>query len=402
MHPILSLCVLFVVVKTTQLTILAFSPTLFDISSQLLPLYDALVSTFPVQILNNLAQHINNKMLVWDAVYFTDLFYNDVTYEHQYVFCPLWWRLVRAAPVDNKLVASVILANCSHFGAAIILYYYTIATFAEARMFDASRLALAALAAFILSPAAMFMTAPYSEPAAALFSFAALYLREISIFPRFTEKSPRAVVYVASGLAAAVAFGFRANCLLLGIMYVVDLWNWRKTGPSRVFLPLVAGLVLGLALVGSHVTTYWAVCRSGARGEWCDARVPSLFAYAQAHYWNNGFLRYWTANNIPNFAFAAPTIALSIFAMRYFRHRYPVLRAVPVLWINGVFVVLALFFWHVQIVTRVHTFLPVVYWLVGGWMTQRNEAPLAKWALGYFVVWGALQTALFGAFLPPA
>ncbi|KAM9931716.1 hypothetical protein OXX80_008631 [Metschnikowia pulcherrima] len=148
---------------------------------------------------------------------------------------------------------------------------------------------------------------------------------------------------------------------------------------------------------------YFSVCPS-SRGEWCDYKFPSLFAYAQSHYWGNGFFKYWTTNNVANFLFAAPIIALSGYSVRYFGQTYPVERVLPVSALNMVFLTSLLLFWHVQIITRIHTFLPVVYWLVAGLITQPN-ARHQRWArvvVTYFVGWNVLQTALFAAFLPPA
>lgn len=208
-------------------------------------------------------------------------------------------------------------------------------------------------------------------------------------------------LYMASGVFAAVAFGLRANCLLLGLVYVYDLCVLGNV-PKK--LPLAAGLVLGVAFAVAQVHGYVSVCHGTGRGEWCDSMVPSLFAYAQAHYWNNGFLKYWTLGNVPNFGFAAPTVLILVLSVRYFAYMYPVARVVPVLVVNVTYVFLQCLFWHVQIVTRVHTFLPIVYWTVAGLATQRN-AQGRRWAyvaLAYFAVWNLGQVALFAAFLPPA
>ena len=41
-------------------------------------------------------------------------------------------------------------------------------------------------------------------------------------------------------------------------------------------------------------------------GLWCDYSVPFVYNYIQKAYWNNGFLNYYTLNNIPNFVLAFP------------------------------------------------------------------------------------------------
>lgn len=404
--------------KAVQLVILYLVPAPFDVSSLLLlaqhrqerELITSFGSPLAAKLLTPLASallDVVDKLVTWDAVYFADMFANGISYEHQYVFCPLWWRLVRLLPVAkgfySRLLAATLLSNLCHYLAAVVLYHYTYLVFLSARIFSAEKMARVSLVLFVVSPAAAFMTAPYSEPAAALASFACLWARELALASRVLGSRAHIrskSLYVASGLLAAIAFGFRANCLLLGLIYMYDV---AQMWPRPVY-PVAAGSVLGAAFVAVQVLPYMNICWGSDRGEWCNSTVPSLFAYAQSHYWNNGFLKYWTLNNIPNFAFGAPTIVLLALSVCYFGYTFPVDRLVPVLAVNVVFLVLLLGFWHVQIVTRIHTFLPVVYWLVAGLATQNDPAG-RRWVpvcVGYFVVWSVVQVALFGAFLPPA
>lgn len=462
MGPITQIITVFGIVKSLQLVILYLLPTQFDVSSSiLLHNYrfekDILCSVqTPYTIFNThlngwirlLLDHVIDKLVIWDAVYFSDLFVQGPKFEHQYVFCPLWWRLIKYVPAYKgavfypRLIAATIVANLAHLSASFVLYMYTLSVFQNARIFNPKKMALCLLILYVMTPAAAFMTAPYSESVAALLSFLCLYLRqlglgaspivvskpkqesvkgnktvtdgwndEFSLSSRNTSpkavslvqapSSLRLVLYLLSGLFAAISYGFRANCLLLGILYLYDLATIR---PFPSYSPVFTGLLLGLAFVFTQYHNYISICVGSDRGEWCDSKLPLLFTYAQAHYWNNGFFKYWTPNNIPNFIFGAPTILLSLVSIRYFRNIYPVGRVYPVLIVNSVFIVLLLIMWHVQIVTRIHLFMPIIYWLVGGLLTQPNETH-RKWGqicVGYFVIWNVLQTSLFGAFLPPA
>lgn len=356
----------------------------------------------------SLLDNVVDKFVAWDVVYFADLFAEGLTYEHQYVFCPLWWRLIRLFPANadvifyQRLIYATLLSNICHFAAAVVLYHYTYLLFNQARLFPPGKMAELTAFFFILLPGAAFLTAPYSESIAALFSFICLGLREKSLEFVVGAKSTsdtRKALYVLSGLAAALAFGFRANCLLLGLVYVYDLVRVKTASP---WLPLVTGLILGTAFLLSNVYNYVGICLSGVRGEWCNNRIPFLFAYAQSHYWNNGLFKYWTPNNIPNFAFGAPSIGLLAFSIKYFTKQYPINRILPVSLVGSVFLAALLLFWHVQIVTRIHTFLPLVYWLAAG-LWVHNDYPIAKQVIfAYFVIWNAVQPALFAAFLPPA
>lgn len=418
MAPLATLVAVFAAVKTAQTVLLSLTPAQFDISSNLLlrnhlpeKVYLLTYST-PSPVVNSALRKLSawyldsvlDKLVVWDSVYFSDLFAHGIRYEHQYVFCPLWWRLVRLIPVPHacefygRLAVATLVANACHFLAAVALFHYTLHVFQNARLFSPVRLATAALVLFVLSPAAMFLTAPYSEAPAALCSFLCLLFREKAFSLRFGSFRFHPRLYLLSGVAAAAAFGLRANCLLLGLVYVYDLVFQRKR--VCAMWPVFSGLVLGLAFLSAQVYNYYAICSGTARGEWCTLPLPSLYAYAQSHYWNNGFFKYWTVQNIPNFLFAAPTVYLSALGTRYFAYTCPVDRSVPVLVVNTVFIILLSVMWHVQIVTRIHTFLPVVYWVVGAMVTHRERGGMV-WIL-YFVVWGAAQACLFGAFLPPA
>ncbi|KAM9903379.1 hypothetical protein OXX69_007948 [Metschnikowia pulcherrima] len=459
LKPLGKLTLLFLAVKTVQFAVIIYTPAQFDVSSALLLQNyvheKAILSTFhtPIPLFNSVLKksayfvldRIVDRLVSWDAVYFADLFANGIQYEHQYVFCPLWWRLIRAISGNRNtnfyscLLNAVFITNLCHLAASMVLYFYTLEVFGKARIFSPSRMAMATSILYVCSPAAAYLTAPYSEAIAALCSFLCLYLREVSVgrdqhivTSLLKSKNGQAVrtfenddvsdhalededetkskhaplanistcLYILSGAFAALAFGFRANCLFLGLIYVYDICCKKTRSP---FLPLAAGSILGIAFLALQLHSYFSVCPSG-RGEWCDSKFPSLFAYAQSHYWGNGFFKYWTTNNVANFLFAAPTIALSGYSVRYFGQTYPVERVLPVSAVNMVFLTSLLLLWHVQIITRIHTFLPVVYWLVAGLITQPN-ARHQRWArvvVTYFVGWNVLQTALFAAFLPPA
>lgn len=500
MGPVLQILSIFGIVKLVHIVILYFVPSQFDILSSLFLesflfekeilchfdtpyiLVNRVLSTFARLLLVNVV----DKLVVWDLVYFSNLFVQGPMYEHEYVFCPLWWRLISLIPEVKgtlfypRLIAATFVANFAHLAAALVLYKYTLIVFENARIFSPKRMALGLLVLFVMTPAAAFMTAPYSEPMASFLSFLCLYLREmglksspyvtsgpqlhmegreseeseeselidekrqdcvdvldldavgghtnidvnekslnlrrrtkniyktLQIFeancssqlnsPQHSLTSAQLYIYLLSGGFAAMAYGFRANCLLLGILFLIDAARLR-TAP-----PFVAGLFLGLAFAATQYANYVSICVGTDRGEWCNSNFPLLFTYAQAHYWNNGFFKYWTANNIPNFAFGAPTILISLAAVRYFKLVYPVDRVLPILAVNSIFVVLLLTMWHVQIVTRIHLFLPLNYWLVAGFLTQPNEN-YRRWGhlcVSYFVIWGVIQVSLFGAFLPPA
>lgn len=419
MGSIARLSAVFLAVKAAQVVLVVATPGIFDISLSIFlrshrfgsPVSEVSDGFLQSSIIHQSVTWLRNRFLArlvtWDAVYFADMFQNGLKYEHQFVFCPLWWRLIRkltgtGSTLENKLWMAVLVGNTCHWLAMVVLYKYTMLVFRQARLFHAPKMAFASGVFFAALPASVFLLAPYSEAIGALFSLSSLWLREEGVRFRVAQSERREwwnmTAYVISGLLAGLAFWCRANCLLLGVVYFYDLWKMPR---AQKWQPLVAGLVLGFAFLSSNAYNYWAICHNGDRGEWCLGRVPSLFAYAQDHYWNLGFFRYWRMNNIPNFLFAAPTVVLSAASIVYFWWHYPVEHIAPVLAVNMVFLVALLTGWHVQIITRIHTFLPLVYWVSSGiWYHGTDKL---RWVmLTYFVIWGFLLPILFGAFLPPA
>lgn len=423
MAPPWSLVKTFLVVKAAQLAIVYYTPAPFDTSSQLLlSQYGsekaAFIEAIPgpswwVNIAEKLVSNVLDKLVAWDNVYFADLFANDIRYEHQFVFCPLWWRLIRWIPIGSsfyeKLALGVLVANVSHLGAAIVLYYLTLRTFRSYKFFGSTSIAYLSSTLFVLSPAGIFLTTSYSESLTALLSFVALYLREISInhedFASPVNGSIRyRMLYVFSGVFVALAFGLRANCLLLGIVYLYDLYEYgyRAENLHDAVNSVVAGSILFTAFLLSNVYNYLVFCTSETSQSWCSNTIPSLFLHAQGHYWNNGFLKYWTVGNIPNFAFAFPTLSVLFLSYRTFITEFPAKKVLPILQINGAFMVGIIFFWNTQIVTRIATFLPIFYWTLAALLLSPHHQQLARAVVGYMIGWIVLQTSMFAAFLPPA
>ena len=73
-------------------------------------------------------------------------------------------------------------------------------------------------------------------------------------------------------------------------------------------------------------------------------------------------------------------------------------KLLPLIVINGLIVVGGTFFWNIQILNRITSFSPLIYWT----LAYNLKKPWAKYAISYCIVWNFVQTGLFAAFLPPA
>ncbi|EAA29338.1 glycosyltransferase family 76 protein [Neurospora crassa] len=192
--------------------------------------------------------------------------------------------------------------------------------------------------------------------------------------------------------------------------------------------------------------------------EWCAAVVPSIYTFVQKHYWNVGFLRYWTLPNIPLFLLAAPMLAILVkSALDQLSQQSSTVTttinsdakstssASPDTPSSGsvtpsnpespttaqqqrmqiligsaaaeqvLLAVLAVSTYHVQIITRISSGYPLWYWwlaqlLIGdGDMQQQQQQQqqqkkkqLGKGIVVFMVMYAAIQGVLFTSFLPPA
>jgi phosphatidylinositol glycan class V len=171
---------------------------------------------------------------------------------------------------------------------------------------------------------------------------------------------------------------------VLGVTYLYDFLVQRRP------IALLSGIVLGVGSLGSLYPPYAAFCPGRP---WCEDLIPSLYGYAQGHYWNVGIFKYWTLGNIPNFLFGAPVIALQILAIRRYWNEH---RALCLS--NLMFLVMILCVAHVQIVIRVSGFIPLSYWYLS---EEIGHGRGKGWVL-YSIGWSVLGTVLYSCFLPPA
>lgn len=180
--------------------------------------------------------------------------------------------------------------------------------------------------------------------------------------------------------------------------------------------------------VGYQYYAYRLFCVDAASpASWCSAFPPSIYTHVQSKYWNVGFLRYWTPQQIPNFLLGAPPlILLFTFTLRYIR-----LALLPRLYafispptptganpsdtptspflppstaphvIHALILsLLLLFASHTQIVLRGAASMPLTYW-AAAWLLVERPA-WGRWWVGWSVIWGAVSCVLWGVFLPPA
>ncbi|KAH3683293.1 hypothetical protein WICPIJ_005763 [Wickerhamomyces pijperi] len=369
----------FVLLKLYQFTLVSLVPSQFDLSN-----VHYQEPEFPYNVIY--------RTISWDNAYFKQLFQTGPRYEHEFVFGPLWWRLISMVNKGLSSVAwnnpdpyitAMAISNGLQLTNALILYKTTKLLFPR----QDSRKPLLTALVFLLNPMGIFGSVPYSENLCCFFSFVAIYLREISVLNNNKHNT-----YIISALFASLALWTRSNAVVLGLMYFMDFVRLKDQLYRTAF---ISGFVMFLSIVAYNYLPYSEFCITKESRPWCSSTIPSLFTYMQTERWNNGFLKYWTPNNIPNFLFALPTIILLSQASLHFikdgKHLDLGLMA-------ALFTLMIVFFANVQIIVRISSFIPITHWFVADEILQKRGY---VWIV-YFFVWISVQTVLFAAFLPPA
>lgn len=379
----------------SRLAVLAISA--FAVAS--IPAYDQSTALLPAShsLLRGLAS--------WDAVYMRHIALNGYTHEQTHAFFPFFPRLLlaplcRLLRLDALLVA-VFVNNFLAFPiAALVLYRLS-----RALLPSEARARWAALA-FCASPASVFFSAAYTESCFALASF----LGMLAVVRR---------ARLAAFFAFLAAAALRSNGVLYGgfflwphvhRLFVARRVDWRALpldllATAGLFAPTLGMELYGRSLycVDNSVATT-AHDRLGYDRPYCDAPLwrPALYSFVQSHYWNQGFLRYWTLQQVPNFLLAAPMAILCAHACVTALREREFLRRdarAPFVLLLGVMLVFAVLSSHVQTLTRFVSASPVVYWSAAAPLSEQKERKRA-WAIEYFLVYAVTGTVMFSTFYP--
>ncbi|KAG6008890.1 hypothetical protein E4U21_003702 [Claviceps maximensis] len=385
----------------------------------------------------------------WDALYSVHSSVRGRVYEQEWAFGLGLPALVGAIArrstspaVDAPSYAlepliAICLAHATHLLAVLVLHRLTMLLSGN------SRLAFLSAALHVLSPAGLFLSAPYNESPFACLSFLASLLFAVGLKSTSDDSRQgrsavqtalrRHMALLAAGLAFGLATVFRSNGLTSGLLFAVEAVNSLRRGvlSSRsgrrrvvemvsVAVALLGGLCVAAGYVVPQTLAWMRYCaRHGVLTRpWCDKMVPSIYAFVQEQYWNVGFLRYWTPNQIPLFLLAAPMLAILLKSgVEVLRNPHQVTSATGQpgtadadcnLFVRAlaasqlVVAVLAITNYHVQIITRISSGYPVWYWWVASCLMDKKRQRLGVTIAMFMMLYGGVQGGLFASFLPPA
>ncbi|QPH11053.1 hypothetical protein C2857_002620 [Epichloe festucae Fl1] len=372
------------------------------------------------------------KLTRWDALYFMHSAIKGHVYEQEWAFGLGLPTLVGAmarllsnmTPPAYALepVVAIYLSHLSHLVAVLCLHRLTVILSGNAR------LAFLSAALHILSPAGLFLSAPYNESPFACLSFLGNLLFAVGLRSNQAQRLRRHVAVVTAGILFGLATTFRSNGLTSGLLFAVEAVNGlRMFASSRraghlvsAAVAVLGGLCVAAGSVVPQTLAWMRYCaKDGVSRPWCDKMVPSIYTFVQEHYWNVGFLRYWTLNQVPLFLLATPMLAMLLKSGVELVRQPQQVASIPgsgkdsdelgcnlfvgaLAGSQAVVAVLAMTTYHVQIITRISSGYPVWYWWVAGCLMDKRRQRLGGAIVMFMMLYGGIQGGLFASFLPPA
>ncbi|QMW44188.1 hypothetical protein G4B11_007608 [Aspergillus flavus] len=462
-----SLLLIVVSWKALLLLLVVFSPgPAYDTSTALRELGRNAANTDRHGLLTPVLGLLATNLTRWDAIYFTEIARRGCLFEQEWAFNLGFASLIRAfadvlrrtAGINHALIESIIgiaVAHAAHGMSVFVLYSLARAVFPGRK---GRNLAFIAACLHILSPAGLFLSAPYGESTHALLSFMGSLLFVLSFNHAGASTSLRDALIPLSGILYGLATAARSNGLLNGMILLEEavrlLYSMTEgitfAKTRRLIAVGMAGICTGLGFVIPQYIAYKQFCMNNKDPRiWCLRTIPSIYSFVQDHYWNNGFLRYWTLSNMPLFALAGPMLVIMTYSAIWTLgvgsggqergngksfsntsktqvHSEAPLTGRLLRSLAAPQIILAILTFlkhHVQIITRMSSGYPMWYlWLAHALVEGHSLASsekvdvcrgekethilkqyrYARMTIFYMIVYSLVQGVLFASFLPPA
>lgn len=193
-------------------------------------------------------------------------------------------------------MAGITISTLCHLFSVLILYRLVGLLIGARR--QESRVPFVASVLHTLTPASLFISAPYSESLFSLLNFAGmLCYTQSKITARGTSISSQEVAYrLSSGVLFALATIIRSNGLLSGLILLYDvvlhLSRILSIRPGvqrvcRVAVTCISGSLIAIAYIGPQYLAYAKFCSTedSVTRPWCERTIPSIYSWVQSHYW---------------------------------------------------------------------------------------------------------------------
>ena len=149
----------------------------------------------------------------------------------------------------------------------------------------------------VVSPAGIFLSAPYAESPFASLNFLGCYFYLKVYDDRATGKGlGRDLSRLASGLLFGIATTFRGNGLLSGCVFAYDasVIAWTMLSSQDILnhlhefiVTIAAGSMVALGSLTPQLLAFSQYCLEASEETrpWCRHWIPSVYTWVQSHYW---------------------------------------------------------------------------------------------------------------------
>lgn len=185
----------------------------------------------------------------------------------------------------------VLLAHTSHLLSVLVIHRLTL------RLFPSRSFALATALLHVISPAGIFLSAPFAESSCALLTFLGVSLFTKSFgFEASNRTFGHDLFILIAGVVFGIATTFRSNALLNGLLLLEEAFRalislgdgFHITVIRRLIITGLGGICVGIGFLIPQYLAYQEYC-GGAYVEgariWCTNTIPSIYTFVQSHYW---------------------------------------------------------------------------------------------------------------------
>lgn len=211
--------------------------------------------------------------------------------------CKAFYFFGHRSPGLTEVWVGILNAHISHLLSVFILYRMSRSIWNRTSEEERTRFAFLAALLHIISPAGIFLSAPYAESPFALLNFLGYYFcLKAYEYQSKGGKTKKQLSTLAAGLLFAVATMFRSNGILSGFVFAYDaiLITWRMLYSEdhlshlKDFPVVIAsGTMVALGSLIPQSLAFRDYCSKSVEEPrpWCNHWVPSIYAWVQSHYW---------------------------------------------------------------------------------------------------------------------
>ncbi|KAE8372897.1 GPI mannosyltransferase 2 [Aspergillus bertholletiae] len=408
----------------------------YDTSTGLLPYQESASSDAKLEVIRHAPFSFPLKLVRWDSIYFVHIARDGYVFEQEWAFgygytkilsflASVLPQLSGLEDVAKVALVAIALSHMAHYLSVLALYRLSINIFGHGTT-SGKLISFLSAALHIICPAGAFLSAPYGESLFSFLNITGYYLYSSSLHDANSgQQAPSGAKLLLAAALFSIATAVRSNGILSGALFAYDavLLLRKMVSQSiswgnllRLGVTVVGGCVIALGLVVPQWIAYMAFCTPDeSLRPWCEQLIPSIYGWVQVHYWNVGFLRYWTLSNLPLFFLAFPMLYVlcrsSVWALNTtWSSDTGVSLLARLAAPNGLLAVMAFTSYHVQIINRISSGYPLWYWYLtcqafghtadSTSVVKRN--PTFVIAVLGIVIYAIVQAVLFGSFLPPA